>query len=142
MHHVGNEPHLLREIVRTHQAIMSGFSRRVGIPSSRFALMRLLAFAENDVGIMDLSRQLDINPAAVTRSVQEMTRKGLVQRYDDPRDGRRNYVRLSPKGLELFEDVHRRSHELERELSSVIGDDQIAVTLDVLKKLQGCIEIV
>ena len=141
MHHTGDEPHLLREIVRTHQVLMSGFSRRVGMPSSRFSLMRLLAFADNDVGTMDLSRQLDVNAAAVTRQVKEMTGEGLVERYADPRDGRRNYVKLSSKGLKLFEDIHIRSHELERELSTVISDDEMVVAMDVLKKLRSFIEV-
>lgn len=141
MKHVGDETHLLREIVRTHQVLMSGFSRRVGMPSSRFALMRLLAISENDVGIMDLSRLLNVNAAAVTRQVKEMADEGLVRRYDDPRDKRRNYVRLSSKGLKLFEDIHIRSHQLERELSSIISDDEIAVTLDVLEKVRSVIEV-
>ena len=62
LHHNGDEPHLLREIVRTHQVLMTGFSREVGMPASRFALMRILANNEG-VGVMALARQLGINAA-------------------------------------------------------------------------------
>jgi DNA-binding MarR family transcriptional regulator len=138
--HRGDEPHLLREIVRTHQALMAGFSRGVGIPASRFTLMRLVATAEKNVGVMDLARQLGVNPAAVTRQIQEMERDGLIRRRADPKDGRRSYVRLSAKGLRTFEDLHDRSHELERALSSVISRGDVDAAVKVLSKLRSFLE--
>src|SRR5512137_2005549 len=89
--HTGDEPHLLREIVRAHQVLMAGFSREVGMPASRFALMRVLA--DGDAGVTDLARRLGVNAAAVTRQLQEMEAEGLVRRRADPGDGRRSYVR-------------------------------------------------
>jgi hypothetical protein len=54
--HKGNEPHRLREIVRTHQMLMAGFFRGIGMPASRVVMLRLLDIAERDVGIIDLAR--------------------------------------------------------------------------------------
>jgi DNA-binding MarR family transcriptional regulator len=140
LHHRGDEPHLLREILRTHQVLMAGFTRGVGMSASRFLLMRLLATAEEEVGVMDLARLLGINAAAVTRQVKELEGERLVRRRPDPRDGRRSYVRLSPKGLRLFEEIHARSHELERSLSSLIDAEEMAITTRVLMKLRIHIE--
>ena len=102
LRHRGDEPHLLREIIRTYQVLMAGFSREIGMPASRLALLRLLAVTQSNMGVMDLARKLQVNAAAVTRQVQELERKGLVRRRADPKDGRRNYVSLSPKGRKLF----------------------------------------
>lgn len=140
LHHKGDEPHFLREIVRTHQVLMAGFAREVGMPASRFALMHLLAGADRGLGVMDLARQLGINAAAVTRQVKEMEGQRLVQRRADPVDGRRSYVKLSPKGLKLFEEIHDRSHELERSLSLVAGAEEMVVAATVLAKLRTFIE--
>jgi DNA-binding MarR family transcriptional regulator len=140
LHHRGDEPHLLREIVRTHQVLMAGFSRGVGIPAARFALMRLLVNADRDVGIMDLARQLSINAAAVTRQVQEMESEGLVLRRADPRDKRRHSLRLSPKGLRLFGQIHDRTHALERKLSAVISAEEMASATQTLAKLRAFVE--
>jgi DNA-binding MarR family transcriptional regulator len=85
---------------------------------------------------MELAGQLGINAAAVTRQINEMEREGLVRRRADPKDGRRNYVKLSAKGLRLFEEIHDRSHELERSLSSVIGDKEMAIAASALLKLR------
>jgi DNA-binding MarR family transcriptional regulator len=141
LHHKGDEPHLLREIVRTHQVLMNGFTRQVGIPSSRFVLMRLLALAApGSVGIMEIARQLDVNAAAVTRLVKEMEEKRLVLRRADPGDGRRSYVRLSARGMQVFENLHNQSHGLERALSSVITAEEMTVAVKVLRALRSFVE--
>lgn len=135
MHHTGNELHILREVVRTYQVLMATFSRKVGMPSSRFALMRLLALAEHNVGVMDLARELGVNAAAVTRQVKDLEREQLVSRRSDPKDARRSYVSLSPKGKRLFAEIHERSHELERSLSATLGTKEVQRATTVLTKL-------
>jgi len=140
LRHRGDEPHLLREIVRTYQLLLAGVSRETGMPASRFALMRLLAVAGTDLGVMDLARRLGVNPAAVTRQVQELERGNLVARRADGQDKRRNWVRLSSKGRTLFARIHERSHELERAISSAIGKEELAVAILVLGKLRTVLE--
>jgi len=141
LRHTGEEPHLVREIVRTYQVLMSGFSREVGIPASRLALMRVLASSLPDaVGIMDLARILGINAAAVTRQVKEMEEENLVIRRSDARDGRRSYLKLSAKGFKVFKRLHARGHELERSLSSSIRPEEIKVTVDVLSRFRSFLE--
>lgn len=138
--HRGDEPHLLREVFRTYQVLMSGFARQMGMPASRFALMRLLALSDNGVGISDLARRLGINPAAVTRQVQELEAGHLVKRRADARDGRRCYVTLSAKGRRQFEEIHERTHELERSLSSALGAGAMAAAATTLANLRTFIE--
>jgi len=138
--HKGNEPHILREIVRTHQVLMAGFSREVGMPASRVALMRLLAIAQKDVGVMDLARHLAIDPAAVTRQLKEMERDGLVARRAAPNDGRRSYVTLTQEGLKAFKGIHDRSHELERGLSLILKAADVEVAVKVLSRLREFLE--
>jgi DNA-binding MarR family transcriptional regulator len=136
--HAGDELHLLREIVRTQQALMSAFSRAMGMPASRFAVMRALAGAPSgDLGVMELATQLGINAAAVTRQIKDMEGEHLVRRRADAKDGRRTYVSLSAKGAKLFEQLHRRSHDLERALVAAIGAEKMAVAADVLAQLRN-----
>jgi DNA-binding MarR family transcriptional regulator len=139
-HHRGDEPHLLREVFRTYQVLLAAFSRKMGVPASRFALMRLLALTESDLGVMDLARHLGVNAAAVTRQVQELERERLVRRRPDPKDGRRSYVILSAKGQRVFHKLHERSHELERSLSSVLGTEEMRDAAMVLTKLRTFVE--
>lgn len=140
-HHEGDEPHLLREVMRVHQILLNVFSRQVGMPASRLALMRSVAVCgPENIGIMEIARRLGVDAAAVTRQVKEMESEGLVDRVGDARDGRRSNVRLTPDGLRVFEQVHERAHEFERELGSVVDSDDIATAVRVLSQLRGALE--
>jgi len=120
---------------------MNGFTREVGMPSSRLALMRILANPLSDaVGIMDLSRRLGVNAAAITRQVKEMENEGLLMRRPDARDGRRSYVKLSAKGLKMFKNIHNRSLDLQRMLALHINSKEMKAATNVLGRLRRVIE--
>jgi DNA-binding MarR family transcriptional regulator len=110
------------------------------MPSSRFALMRLLADAEADVGIMDLARQLGVNAAAVTRQVQELERERLVVRRADSKDGRRTHLRLSPKGRKLLDWLLQCSRDFEQSLSVSLSAEEMTSAALVLTKLRTFLE--
>ena len=138
--HRGHEPHLLREVFRTYQVLVVGFSRSTGMAASRFALLRLLVVTDANVGVMDLARQLGVNAAAVTRQVQELEHEQLVCRRVDPKDRRRCYIRLLPKGRKLLGEIHERNHALELSLLSVLTAEEMASAAMVLTKLRTFVE--
>lgn len=141
LHHKGDEPHLLREVMRVHQALLNVFSRQVGMPASRLALMRLIAVSHSeDIGIMEIARRLAVNAAAVTRLVKEMESEGLVDRIADTRDGRRSYIKLSPEGFRVFEQIHKRAHEFEQEVGSLVSSDDMTTAVRVLSRLREALE--
>ncbi len=141
VHDTGDESQLLREIVRTNQVLVGGFSRLVGMTASRVALLRLLAIAAPEgAGILKLARQLGINAAAVTRLVKAMEAERLVLRRADASDGRRTCITLSAKGTRTFERLHRHGHELERTLGSIITARDMAVAVKVLTSLRTYLE--
>lgn len=141
LHHKGDESHLLKEIMRTHQAVLNVFSREVGMPAARLSLMRILAIGHHEkLGIMQIARRLGIDAAAVTRQVQAMEANGLVERFADPTDDRRSFVRLTPEGVRLFQQLHERAHEFEASLTSVVSQKDIETTVRVLSQLRGALE--
>jgi len=102
--------------------------------------MRLLATAPEPVGVMDLARGLGVNAAAVTRQIQEMEAQGLVERLDDPQDGRRSRLCLSPRGMQLFKALHERSHALETAFAAAVGPDKVRTAVEVLTQLREFLE--
>jgi len=141
LRHRGGEDHLLRDIIRTQQAIIGAFSREVGLPGARLALVRLLAIAGPDgAGVMDLSRELRVDAAAVTRQVASLGAAGLVVRRADARDKRRISVRLTPRGRRLFGKVHSRGHDFERNLTAEVAKADIDAALRVLAAVRAGIE--
>jgi len=141
LRHEGDETHLLREIMRTYKSMLGMFSGRVGMPAARVSLLRLLVSCRTgELGIMEIARRLDVNAAAVTRQVKEMEKLRLVARRSDPRDGRRSHVRLTARGSKAFEEIHRRSHELERHLTDLLGRDDVSTATRVLVQLRSALE--
>ena len=69
-----------------------------------------------------------------------MEGEGLVRRLADSKDGRRSHIRLSRKGKRVFEEIHARTHELERSLASVLGVEEMRSAAIVLMKLRTFVE--
>jgi DNA-binding MarR family transcriptional regulator len=140
-HHSGDEPHLLREIMRTQQALLNVFTREVGMPAARLSLLRVLAICRPErIGTMEIARRLNVNAAAVTRQVREMEGEGLVVRIADRTDDRRRFVELTARGLEIFLSIHERAHEFERSLGVAISAEDIATATRVLVQVRTAIE--
>ncbi len=136
-----HRPHLLQEVMRTSQALLAVFSREVGMPASRLALLRLLAIAgPPGRGVMRMARDLGVNPAAVTRAVQDLRASGLVAVSADPADARRKTARLTEAGLGAFQRVHDRGHQFEHALAGDVSAQDIATTMRVLARLRARIE--
>ena len=139
--HEKAEFHVIREVMRTNQAVLAAFTRKVGMPASRLALIRLLAVGDaKEVGVMEIARQLGINAAAVTRQVQEMEEDGLVTRRPDPKDKRRIYVHLSRKGHAIFEKLHERNHQFERSLVATLTPEEVRITAKVLATIREALD--
>lgn len=143
LEHSGNESHLLREIYRTHQMLINTFTRVVGISASRLTFLRLLvAHAPAEMGIMDMAKTLEINPAAVTRLAQEMEEKGWIERRADPTDRRRTLIRITDSGRDRFLEIHARMHEIEKMFGSRFERQDIETTVRVLSEVREALELV
>jgi DNA-binding MarR family transcriptional regulator len=137
----GDQIHLLHEIMKAHQALLGIFSREVGMPSARLVLLRLLAISHPDgIGVMEIARQLGVNAAAVTRQVKEMEAERLISRFPDLRDGRRNYVKLTSKGVQILEKIHKRAHKMETRLCKEINPDDLDIAIRVLSQIRAAID--
>jgi DNA-binding MarR family transcriptional regulator len=135
--HTGGETHILKEIFRAHHALLMVFTRKVGIPASRMAVVRMIAVAHPEaLGVMDIARRLGINAAAVTRQVSELEGEGLVIRKTDLSDSRKSLIKLSPKGLRIARKYHERMHEFERELVGHMQQGEIETAVRVLSQIQ------
>lgn len=138
--HAEEGSRLLREIMRTYQALLGTFSRDVGMPAARLAVLRLLAGCRlGELGILDIARWLGVNASAVTRQVKGMEEQHLVARRSDPRDRRRSYLRLTAEGREAFEEIHERGHEFERALTAGLSEEDVATATRVLVQVRSAI---
>ncbi len=137
----GDEPHLLRDLYRTSQALFNNLSRIVGISASKLALLRLLAIdLPQGAGTMELARRLGVNAAAVSRLIKEMEEQKWFRCRPDPSDRRRSQVSLSAKGQRLFLQIHERVHEFESSMQQKLTPQDIETAIKVLSEIRDTVE--
>ena len=83
----------------------------------------------------ELAAQAGVSRQAVTKTLDDLERVGLVEREPDPADGRGVVVRYTPRGLAALEVARTRGKELERRFASRIGAHQWRTVRDVLEAL-------
>jgi DNA-binding MarR family transcriptional regulator len=74
----------------------------------------------------ELSRQLRVQPATITKMLQRMEKAGFVERRHDPDDQRVSRVYLTPAGWAVREDVQQVWRRLEEEaFASFTGEERV-----------------
>jgi DNA-binding MarR family transcriptional regulator len=81
----------------------------------------------------DLADSLYVTPSTASRTIEELVRKGLVERRQDPADRRAVCLTLTAQGQALFEAV--RKHLIERQLA-ILQQIDPSSRRDVLTALQ------
>jgi MarR family 2-MHQ and catechol resistance regulon transcriptional repressor len=94
------------EVIRVYQLVTvpPGREGRKRFNNLRFNVLRLLYQTEARRLLMsEIGRGLNVSVTNVTTLVNELVAEGLVRRADHPRDKRKKWAVLTPKGIRAFE---------------------------------------
>jgi DNA-binding MarR family transcriptional regulator len=121
---------------RLRSASMASLSTWDVTPSQMRAV-RILTGHGDGVRSSELAHHLHIAPRSATEVVDALEAKGLVQRSPDPTDRRATLVSLTPRGIELMDEV-RRARGLESEkLFDRLSKTDRAHLARILRQLQS-----
>jgi len=112
--------HLLRRVRDVDQEL--------GLSAARLSSLSYLVFA-GPASVSELARMEQVTPASISQLVNGMERDGLVERCEDPGDGRGTLVVATAEG----EKIMRQGREARiKRLSSLLGelDERDLQTLD------------
>jgi DNA-binding MarR family transcriptional regulator len=136
-----NYLHLLREVLLTYRQLLKRLSAETGLSGAQFEVLRELALvASGRFTVSGLSRQLGVDPAAVSRVVASLEKLGLVARMTDDRDGRRQPLVLTDQGAQLMMRLHQRVHERESDLTTGLDHESIEAAMRVLSTIRNTLE--
>jgi DNA-binding MarR family transcriptional regulator len=83
--------------------------------------------------ISDLAAGERMRPQSMAQTVHDLETGGLVSRRPDPADGRRMFIELTPKGLELLQTTRaRRETWLTEVLESELNAEERELVRDAL----------
>ncbi len=108
---------------RTHEL----FARRSGVSLERGALIVLARLDEfGPIRPSELARILSVEPSTATRHIQDLERRGLVDKHPDPSDGRSCVVDLTIEGRSALGRYRAARRELFEEILGDWDVDQLA----------------
>jgi DNA-binding MarR family transcriptional regulator len=106
----------------------------------RFDVMSALARFSDGLKMSELSKFLKVSNGNVTGIVDKLSEEGLVLRVAVPGDRRAQVARLTPKGLEAFEELAEHHESWINNLLEGLSVDDIetlSTTLDVVLSHQA-----
>lgn len=73
---------------------------------SQFITLKELAINPGVVNVGDLARVAQLHPGAMTRLLDKLEARGLIERSADPADRRALHINLTPAGQAMWDEIH------------------------------------
>jgi DNA-binding MarR family transcriptional regulator len=86
----------------------------------------LTSILQKPQGVLALSQRLDITKQSAIKTVEELEARSLVARGDDPRDGRRRTINLTPAGEVIARDISTTMRSLLAKAYRQAGGEAVA----------------
>ncbi|GIX34777.1 MAG: MarR family transcriptional regulator [Lysobacteraceae bacterium] len=112
------------------------YRHRFGLSVTEWRAMAVLGRFPGASG-MDVAERTAMDKVAVSRAVNALIQRGLVQRVFDPNDRRRSVLSLSERGQEVYDQVAPLALRLEASLLDALDEDERALLWRVLDKLDA-----
>ena len=104
---------MARDLLHAAMLLMRGVAaelrRTATKPLAPGQMSTLMKIADGPCTLSRLARHQAVSLPTVSRSVDMLVRRGLVERWNDKADRRQTLVRLTPAGRDALADVRRRA---------------------------------
>ncbi len=91
---------------------------------SQYITLKKLALGTT--GATDLARAAELNPGAMTRLIDKLIERGLVERHADPSDRRVVRIQLSDQGQAIWRDIDQCGNRVrERAMSGMDESERL-----------------
>lgn len=75
--------------------------------------------------------------SSLTRILRGMDQKGLIRRFSDKDDLRRQWVEITPEGQKILDDNHQTATAIVEAFKARLGDEKYAQLLDILNEFSA-----
>ena len=130
---------VLINLIRTDSLVTTALSRRFrryGLSLSGFNALVILRQAQQGVNPHEIADRLLVTRAAVTAILDALEVKKLIKRGRSGVDGRRTLIAITTAGRKLLDTLLPEHFEAEREMASVLGDNEKELLISLLGRLQ------
>ncbi|ROQ90909.1 MarR family winged helix-turn-helix transcriptional regulator [Desulfosoma caldarium] len=132
---------LMQEVVRCCEGRAADLSKKFGLPDAE--LRCLMLFREDKyLTAKGIALKMDVAKSRVTKIVNGLLDKGLVQCIDDPADGRIKLISLTPKGRAKCDEMAAFITALHEMILQELEPEERTQVLRVLERLRTSMEAV
>ena len=101
---------------------------------SQYITLKKLALGTSSA--TELARAAELNPGAMTRLIDKLIERGLVERHADPDDRRVVRIRLSEQGEAIWRDIDQCGNRVRERAMSGMDDDQRVAFIRTLEQVR------
>ncbi|NOZ57865.1 MAG: winged helix-turn-helix transcriptional regulator [Calditrichaeota bacterium] len=116
------------------------FAARYGLRVAEFRCLRTL-WKGGSSSIRHLAELMNLSPARLTRIVEDLRKKGLVERHEPEDDRRFKIVNLTPQGRELAEEMTHEYDEMHRQILALLQNPSLGTVVDTFEDLIRAMEL-
>ena len=106
------------------------------LTTKQWVLLKVLVDNDGDIQ-NNLAKMTNRNKGSITRLIATMEDKNLVARIPDPEDQRLNRIYVTKNGHQIFKDSNPIIIESFNQLQEGIGQDEVELLIEILKKVQN-----
>jgi DNA-binding MarR family transcriptional regulator len=99
-------------------------------------LMMKMASSDDGVSVTELSTALKITPGAVTQFIDKLVDKGLVERFEDPKDRRVVRIKLTEQSKSRFKKMKHFHFERLSKMFTNLSDEELKQLAGLIKKIE------
>jgi DNA-binding MarR family transcriptional regulator len=132
---------LVTEMVRCCEDRNLLETKRFSLPYTELKCL-LLFKGEKYLTVKGMSLKLNVAKSRVTKLIDNLSKKGLVSRIDDPKDARMRLISLSPKGKALADEIEGFQEKLYLEILLQLQTQERQDVLSHLGTLRSAMEVV
>ncbi|WP_073950097.1 MarR family winged helix-turn-helix transcriptional regulator [Streptomyces kebangsaanensis] len=105
-------------------------------PAGSAAVLTLLG-RRGDMRMSKLAELLSVDMSVTSRHVAHLAARGWIERFPDPADKRSRILRLTPAGVDLLDELYRRTTHLLAERLSDWSDDEVGQLIRLMTRLRA-----
>lgn len=127
---------LFRQVRDAMWARMADELAQAGHELSFSQYITLKKLAMGTTSATELARAAELNPGAMTRLIDKLVERGLVERHADPEDRRVVRIRISDAGQSIWRDIDQCGNRVRERAMAGMDDDQRVAFIRTLEQVR------
>jgi DNA-binding MarR family transcriptional regulator len=132
---------LIHEILQCCQERMLFESHKFGLPQAELKCLMLFDM-ERYLTVKNIAQKMEVAKSRVTKIMDGLTKKRLIQTTEDPNDGRVKLLSLTPAGQKKLKEIDTFTRQIHQKILYHMDLEQRKAILSSLELLRSSMEAV